>query len=613
MPYAFANSAAPTYQPGALFLGRDGTRFVGLKTDRHALTVAGSRAGKGAGLLIPNARLWPENMLYLDPKGEGVEASYQHRLDMGQSVRAIDPFKSAQVPAELRVSFNPLAEIDPAGFTAREDIEVIADGMVKRADPRHAQWDDGAAALLAGVSAFVVETAPPHLRDLTSVRNVLLGSNEELYRDAQFMTHCTGCGGLARAAGVTLMTALTAEKGMEKDFLEGARRHSRWLDSPPIAAALKSSSFSLSELKTGAVSVYVVLPPQYIQTHAAFLRLFVRCGINAMASNKGRRKCLFMLDEFHSLGRIEEVARAAGLMPGYGVHLWPFLQDLAQLQELYGERGAHTFFANSDIHAFFGNSDLLTLEYVSKAIGAFTPAELAAEPPKARAFDTWNPLPGTWDWNEDRARAKHQAYEENERRDYQHTMALAGRPRMNPEQIKELVAKRDVNAVAASMIVFGKGHDVFNLQLAPYFIPGNDPGPSTRPASQSPFADDGSFVNPENRVYDKMIARGIDPVEELARWESIVAEKQALADEAEEVRPRYIGVGVVAALVMAVFLYQGWTGHWVNYLFASVALLVVLLMAMVVFRCGELAAEQRMRHVKTWRLQREIRARTKAS
>lgn len=607
MPYAFANSAAPTYQPGALFLGRDGTRFVGIKTDRHALTVAGSRAGKGAGLLIPNARLWPENMLYLDPKGEGIEASFQYRLDMGQTVRAIDPFESAQVPAKLRVSFNPLAEIDPAGFTAREDIEVIADGIVKRADPRHAQWDDGAAALLAGIAAFVVETAPPHMRDLTSVRSVLLGSNEDLYRDAQFMSQCTGCGGLARAAGVTLMTALTAEKGMEKDFLEGARRHSRWLDSPPIAAALKSSSFSLSELKTGAVSVYVILPPQYIQTHAAFLRLFVRCGINAMASNKGRRKCLFMLDEFHSLGRIEEVARAAGLMPGYGVHLWPFLQDLGQLQELYGERGSHTFFGNADVHTFFGNADLLTLNYVSAAIGAFSPDELADAPPQTKAFDHLRPLPGAWDWSEEKAKAKHHAIEENQRREYQHTMAQAGRPRMTSEQIKELVAKRDQNAVAASMIVFGKGRDVFNLQLAPYFVPGNDPAAALRPQSASPFA--GMWENSNNSAVEETA----DPQGLLEQWQGQLAERSALLEKANVEQPWFVAIGLIAGAAALLFLYLGSTVHAGFHAVAAASLIVALIMGVTLWRIGELRAGYRTGAEKIWRLKRDIEARTKAS
>ena len=42
------------YRTGGLFLGVDeNMREVGISTDRHAITIAGSRAGKGACLLIP--------------------------------------------------------------------------------------------------------------------------------------------------------------------------------------------------------------------------------------------------------------------------------------------------------------------------------------------------------------------------------------------------------------------------------------------------------------------------------------------------------------------------------------------------------------------------------
>ena len=45
---------------------------------------------------------------------------------------------------------------------------------------------------------------------------------------------------------------------------------------------------------------------------------------------------LFLLDEFAALGRLEAVERAMGLMAGYGLQLWPILQDMSQLRALYG-------------------------------------------------------------------------------------------------------------------------------------------------------------------------------------------------------------------------------------------------------------------------------------
>lgn len=43
---------------------------------------------------------------------------------------------------------------------------------------------------------------------------------------------------------------------------------------------------------------------------------------------------LFLLDEFAALGCLEVEERSMGLIAGYGLQLWPFLQDFSQLKAL---------------------------------------------------------------------------------------------------------------------------------------------------------------------------------------------------------------------------------------------------------------------------------------
>jgi hypothetical protein len=468
----FDDPAAFPYRPGALFLGRNPETGadVGIETERHAITIAGSGAGKGAGLLIPNARRWPHNLLVVDPKGENAALSWEARREKGQDVHVIDPFRVANVPDELRASFNPLGNIDPDGFTAREDVNVIADGLVRRADSRHAEWDDGARDLIAGVLAFVIAVAPPEHRSLTSARRLLMQPNETLRVQATRMSECEACGGLAKAAGITILTALDSQRGMEKDFLGGARRHTAWLDSPAMATALEQSSFDLVDLKRGRASVYLVLPPHYIETHSAFLRLFVRYAIHVMASagSGSEGRCLFLLDEFYSLGRINEIARAAGLMRSYGVHLWPFLQDLGQLQELYGREGAETFFGNADAHTFFGNSDRFTLDFISQRLGITTPDDVTPGVPQSHgASFIFEPS----DQERQDAERSAQLRSQNERSRYEYAMRAVGSPRLTSNEIARQVGKGPGDKVARSMIVFGPSGAVLSLDLAPWFEP----------------------------------------------------------------------------------------------------------------------------------------------
>lgn len=54
---------------------------------------------------------------------------------------------------------------------------------------------------------------------------------------------------------------------------------------------------------------------------------------------------------------------------------------------------------------------------------------------------------------------------------YETEARKVGQPRLAPDIIREMVARKSGDDVARSMIVFGAGGDVFNLRLAPYFRP----------------------------------------------------------------------------------------------------------------------------------------------
>jgi type IV secretion system protein VirD4 len=60
-----------------------------------------------------------------------------------------------------------------------------------------------------------------------------------------------------------------------------------------------------------------------------------------------------------------------GLMAGYGLQLWPILQDLSQLRDLYGTR-ANTFVANAGVLQVFGVNDVETARWLSQALGKQT-------------------------------------------------------------------------------------------------------------------------------------------------------------------------------------------------------------------------------------------------
>src|SRR5262245_23871611 len=83
------------YSPagGGLFLGYRKGRTLGWKDDRHALTVAGTRAGKGASLIVPNLLHYPGSVLAIDPKGELARITGRRRKELGNKLVVVDPFR----------------------------------------------------------------------------------------------------------------------------------------------------------------------------------------------------------------------------------------------------------------------------------------------------------------------------------------------------------------------------------------------------------------------------------------------------------------------------------------------------------------------------------------
>ena len=78
-----------------------------------------------------------------------------------------------------------------------------------------------------------------------------------------------------------------------------------------------------------------------------------------------------MLDEFGTIGKLNAVAQAYGLMAGLGMIMWAFAQDLNQLKRDYPEHW-ETFIGNSQAVTCFGVMDNFTADYISKMLGTAT-------------------------------------------------------------------------------------------------------------------------------------------------------------------------------------------------------------------------------------------------
>jgi len=403
-PDAVRASEDLTYAPGKLFLGVidggvrtarartgateryvTGGHQVGVADDQHLVTIAGTRSGKGRGMLIPNMLRYPGSVLAVDPKGELALHTAAVRADkLGQKVHVLDPFgvtasggKGGDPLAAYRCGFNPLAAVRPESLV--EDAVLIADALVimdRESDPH---WSESARVLIEGV-VMLVATHPAFKgrRDLATVYRLIgRGIDDpppsgheaeapmELLRSAMLGSEVEAI----QLAGADFFDRPERERG---SVLSTARRQLRPIAFPEIADNLRKGGLDLRELKREACTIYLCLPGRHLGTCGRWLRLFVNQALQAMEREPGRRKAghpvLFVLDEFATLGPMKQIEDAAGQIAGYGVKLWIVLQDLGQLKALYRERW-ETFMGNAGVLQFFGNSDLTTLEWICKRLG----------------------------------------------------------------------------------------------------------------------------------------------------------------------------------------------------------------------------------------------------
>lgn len=391
MPVADLQDEAFTHGDGKVLLGqtKDG-RLIGLDDDRHLLTVAGSRAGKGVSVILPNLATYTGSVLVLDPKGENASLTAERRGKgrgvaaggMGQEVFVLDPFGKAEVAEDYRATFNPLSSLDPNDELFVDYCDSIADALVvSEQGKENDHWSATARLVLRAFIAWVASGTGAQ-RDLVEVSRLLhlpsAPKDAEEDPDAYFddlldamLDEPDRAEGIPASGAGALLSMGQEERG---SVLSTVRQNIGFVSSRKMAETLKGGTREpdLRAWKFGGMSVYLCLPAGLLHRHARFFRLFLNRLLAMIEAEppvpRDKPKGLMILDEMHVLGHMAQLETAAGLIAGYGVRIHAIWQDFTQAEAIYGKRW-ETFVGNAGIFTAFGNTDMTTLEYISKRLG----------------------------------------------------------------------------------------------------------------------------------------------------------------------------------------------------------------------------------------------------
>ena len=290
-------------QEGAFRLGRIHSdhgidQAAGITDDRHLFMVAGSRAGKGTTMIIPNLIEWPGGVFCIDPKGEnasitamrrgsekeahGTATSVREFLD--QKVAILDPYGSVRGPArKYRVTYDPILDIDKGKDDEPGQILAIAESIVISEKGSGSHFTESVETILAGVIEAVIHTDDDrNNHTLAFCRKKILERFESL---KEYLSEVKTDAGLAQDA-FGLLDQVGEEEG--GSFASTLSRQLKWIADPRVQRHLADGGFSLTKAIRENWSVYVCIPPSRIPRMTRWLRSIVRAALDAKMNSPFR-------------------------------------------------------------------------------------------------------------------------------------------------------------------------------------------------------------------------------------------------------------------------------------------------------------------------------------
>lgn len=331
----------------------------------HMLTCAPSGAGKGIGAVIPNLLEYVGSVFCVDIKGENYAVTAARRRILGQTIALVDPF--GVTGSEEQDAFNIMDWIKAFPDDLTSDSQMIADALVVVGSNGDSDfWNDSARDLLRGIIAYVSKLDDPMRSNLGEVRRIVTMARND-FQDVLEDMQQSSVPVVSRCAN----TMLSMDEKTRAGILTTSQQQTAFLDEERITRVLSCSTFDISKFKTGAMSVYLVMPPERLSSNFRLIRLFISLLITSVTRIKERPQipALFMLDEFAQLGRMSLLEDSLSLIRGYGASYWFIIQDLSQLKSVYQKW--QTFLANTT-KQFFSTSDYDTAKYISDMLGQTT-------------------------------------------------------------------------------------------------------------------------------------------------------------------------------------------------------------------------------------------------
>jgi type IV secretion system protein VirD4 len=345
----------------------------------HGFLCAPTQTGKFRDFLaelMAGRNAWRGSLLCIDPKCQACSVTARYRAKvLGQEVWRVDPFDMMPRLPGVKwcppmAQVDPMAELDPRSARFASDADNIAEAAIPESlHLSDSFWQESARGLASGVIMYLKARFPKE--NLVTVYRVISGPDLFLVaRDA-----CRW----AQANGIADFIVERLARFADHDAPNSKELHAiiataitalQFIGNRAIANSLSGSSFRFGDMKRRPITVYLILPGEYLGGNCAhWFRLISGMGVDGFMREPARGvPVLAALDEYKTaVGRLSVIQNFMGLGAGYGCQLLVVLQNLTQLQELHHDW--ETYLANSGFKVFFAPRDKTTSDYLSDMCG----------------------------------------------------------------------------------------------------------------------------------------------------------------------------------------------------------------------------------------------------
>jgi len=358
-----------------VLLGSFGGDFLIAKDYQHILLFAPTGSGKGVGFVIPNLLFWKESVIVHDIKLENYElTSGWRRKNLKQKVFLWNPAD----PDGVSHCYNPMDWISNKPGQMVDDVQKICNFLL----PEQEFWQNEARALLAGIMLYLVadENKPTTLGEVVRT----LRNDDVVYNLAVILDTM---GKKIHPVSYMNIASYLQKPDKERGSVTSTANSSLELwANPLIDTTTATSDFNLHEFKVVPHTVYVGLTPDNISRLKPLMGMFYQQAAAfftaKMPQPHEKYGVLMLMDEFPTLGKMEQFLNGIAYFRGYKVRLFLIIQDTEQLKGIYEESGMNSFLSNSTYRITFAANNVETANLISQLIGNKTATQVSYNKPK---------------------------------------------------------------------------------------------------------------------------------------------------------------------------------------------------------------------------------------